>query len=669
MMIWILAILKISSGYEQISKYFETYDGHLSKMKSIFEKIYLPKGPLLSLDIGIQLRNKDGELSEYPDPKPKAYGSLDGVPNEKHHDFYLNLERKHGKLVSSIFPRSGSFIIVRIDGGLLDELHMFNAYTVRGWEYTIFISAYYCPSGKFTIAPWNFTKTQSKYCDIPIVDTFSDIEGIAGSLIYVSESTATLTVESNSNFSISSTNFQKSLESGEKNFKFPKTGWWYFIGNFTNTTFVNIKTEDCFVNITTKCLNETIYYKNHASTFNKIPENPGYTDEVNETILHVLLPIAEDDIKYRYAVSLKSRNNKLKSLSYSLQGLQNPMPLCESDSKNYCKKHSDEIIAEIEYAKLGDLYITIEMHSNDSYFFRVFRSKIGDNMCNSQPDEDYDDIVYFCYCLQNTGGFYCEKDAISDTRYWVAIMFLTLSNLTMCLAVVYGFRIKAYVEITAYAANMIASYIYHWCDEQYYCFGFSSYSLRVIDFILSFYSVCVSIIYLAKLTQLKLKFSLLLSVLIILLYLGLGTGFSMFESSILVIFIQPLIIVSLVPFTRFFLFIYNKNHREFNKSFFKTLGIFLFKSKNFRIKWLGFALIFLISALVSRGFQGNYNYYIVKSKQTHSLWHVFIMLTAFSLLRGVYYDDNDFKFKSNTVDIEVPLSIMGGRESKSINSS
>ena len=517
--------------------YIDSFDGDVSKMQSEFEKIYLPPGPLLYLDVGIKLRNLDQELEEYPKPKPVAYASYDRVPNEHHHDFKVSLESKNARLISTKFPVQANFLIVRIDGGLLDEFHMFNAYTVRGWKYTIYINAKYCPSGTFTVLPFNYSRSDVKFCQVPIGNIEDEFDGFKASLIYVSERTSKLTVVGNSNYSIQAGNYATDLVSGEKVFLFPKPGWWYFIGNYTNGSDFQVVTENCEINKTTTCLGQTVDYINHVSTYEQIKENIGYADKFNETVIHLQISIMEDDIKYRYAVNVKSLKNRVKSLSYSVDGLSKSTQLCSSYSKNYCKKDSMELVAEIEYAKLGSLYVTIEMALNETFYYTVYRTRIGKNMCHSQPFEEYDDIVYSCYCLQNTGGFYCETDAISDSRYWTAIMFLTLSNLTMLLAVVYGFRIKAYVEITAYGANMIASYIYHWCDEQYYCFGFSSYSLRVIDFILSFYSVCVSIIYLAKLTNLKLKFSLLLAILITLMYLGLGSGFNMFETSILVIFI------------------------------------------------------------------------------------------------------------------------------------
>lgn len=526
-----------AQAFEPIMSYIDSFDGDVSKMQSEFEKIYLPPGPLLFLDVGIKLRNLDPELEEYPKPKPMAYASYDRVPNEHHHDFKVSLESKNGRLISTKFPEQANFLIIRIDGGLLDEYHMFNAYTVRGWKYTIYINAKYCPSGTFTVLPFNYSRSDVKNCQVPIGNMENEFNGFKASLIYVSERTSKLTVVGNSSYSIQAGNYGTNMVSGESVFLFPKPGWWYFIGNYTNGTEFQVFTENCEINKTTRCLGQVFDYKNHVSTYEKIKNDIGYVDKFNETVINLQIAVMEDDIKYRYAIKIKSLKNKVKRLSYSVNGLTQSTELCGSDCKNYCKQESKELVAEIEYAKVGNLFITIEMTMNETFYYTVFKTRIGNNMCHSQPHIEFDDIVYFCYCLQNTGGFYCEKDAISDSKYWTAIMFLTLSNLTMLLAVIYGFRIKAYVEITAYGANMIASYIYHWCDEQYYCFGFSSYSLRVIDFILSFYSVCVSIIYLAKLTNPKLKFSLLLGILIALMYLGLGSGFNMFETSILVIFI------------------------------------------------------------------------------------------------------------------------------------
>ena len=155
-------------------------------------------------------------------------------------------------------------------------------------------------------------------------------------------------------------------------------------------------------------------------------------------------------------------------------------------------------------------------------------------MCNGQIYWDYYGLVYLCFCQQNTAGFYCEIDAISYAQYMAGVMMLTTSNLAMIPAIVYGYNAKCFIEITSYAANMIASYIYHFCDTQYYCFNIPYFCLFVIDFILSYNSIVVGIIFLTRIQKKDLKFCLIFWMLVILMYIGIGNNFNGFVTGVLV---------------------------------------------------------------------------------------------------------------------------------------
>lgn len=610
-MIWIIWVIAFAA--EEVTWYSDSFSGVCGKTQSVYVKVDLPRQPLLYLSVKITLDDLDGELSEYPKPKPEAFGRIDGVPNEKYYDYYANLESKSGNLVSKKFPKNGEFVIIRIDGGLLNELHFFNAYSVHGWDYKIYLSAAYCPSGLFTILPWVY-KTFTKYCDIPVGEVKEDYTGYVGKMIYVPTSIEQLKIHSNSDYTINLNNFADGLKIGSFDIKFPTQGWWFILSNQTNTSSLTISQEPCLISNISTCLNETIVFISHTPTYTNLRSTLSPSLSSNTSILHLSVPILEEDLKYRYALLLSNINPKLFHLSYSFNGINNQTVLCdEHNKKNYCKLFKNKILTEVEYPILGNLMIHIQNDiENFTYGVTLLRTRIGDNMCNDQRYVNYDGIVYYCLCFQNTAGFYCEKHAISDAKYMTGIMFLTLSNFTMLLALIYGYKIRAYIEVTAYCANMLASYIYHWCDEQYFCFGFSPYALRTIDFILSFYSVCVSIVYLAKLPLLSVKFTILLGVIVVLLYLGLGTGFSAFESSIMVRFMKPLIIIGLFTTARYTIFVVKSSKRVYGKFRFKAFLVFFKESGNFRLKWLGLALLCLTSALISKAFELNYNYYIVR---------------------------------------------------------
>ena len=74
---------------------------------------------------------------------------------------------------------------------------------------------------------------------------------------------------------------------------------------------------------------------------------------------------------------------------------------------------------------------------------------------------------------------------------------------------------------------------------------------------------------------------------------------------------------------------------------------FFYRYENFRLKWLGGAFFFFTLALVSRALQTNQNYYIVRFIQAHSLWHIFVMTSAFFMLKSVYHNNQDFIITSH----------------------
>ena len=169
------------------------------------------------------------------------------------------------------------------------------------------------------------------------------------------------------------------------------------------------------------------------------------------------------------------------------------------------------------------------------YTVSLFKTRIGFKMCNEELYFNDKEIAFNCDCMRNKAGFYCDHLSMSDSEYMLRIQFLTLSNLAMVPALIYAYYYKCYVEFTGYMANMIASYIYHYCDEQYYCFELGYGALYIIDIILSFNSISMTFIFLAKFSNLKVKFSLILSVLVLLLYIELNSSiFNNFITSVMV---------------------------------------------------------------------------------------------------------------------------------------
>lgn len=61
-------------------------------MQVCYQKIQIPVSqPLIELTIKVSLKDLDGKLSEYPNPKPVVYFRFDAVPDEDFYDYKVNL--------------------------------------------------------------------------------------------------------------------------------------------------------------------------------------------------------------------------------------------------------------------------------------------------------------------------------------------------------------------------------------------------------------------------------------------------------------------------------------------------------------------------------------------------------------------------------------------------
>ncbi|OMJ93931.1 hypothetical protein SteCoe_2983 [Stentor coeruleus] len=639
-----ISLLFIVSGQESIKISSQYISGNCMKMLSIFEKIYLPEIPLIYLKLSIRLDDLDPELSEYPTPKPKTFIRYDAVPNENFYSYKVSLKKSKTILaISEAYPRYSKFLVIRIDGGLLDSLHIMNAYTVKGWDYYITLNAYYCPSGLYTILPiFNTEFYDSNICNSKIFTSSELSQGSNPLMIFTPPTTELMEIHTNTNFTISPNNFCNNLTSGNQSILNPISGWWFLIVNYDNNSFFSLSFQPCNINISTTCNNQPLQHIDFIPIFNKIPSSSTFKKTISSQIIQISLEILESQIKYRYGIEIYSKENEIDKIFYGPRGVSTQRKLCNNHDQ-YCKNKGNSFMGELEYLEYGIQYITIYMKNSSSYQFGLFKTKSGDNMCHDNPTWDYDDIAYYCFCLQNKAGFYCQKDAISNSIYMLSVMMLTISNLAMIPAVVYGIKTHAYVEATSYAGNMIASYIYHFCDEQYYCFNFPYQTLISIDFILSYYSICISIVFLSKISQPKIKYSLNLLILIILMYIGLGTNF---DSTIIVAIVLTL--VSMVPLSRYFYFIYVISKRDYNKRFScLAFKMFFYTYENFRLRWLVYSIICLISAIINRALENNTNYYI-----THSFWHLSIMFCALCVLRGVNMKNIGFYIEDKDEDKE-----------------
>ena len=610
----ILLLFSISSALDALQVQTSYYTSQCPKTQTAFKRIYLPSFPLVYLSVHLTLHDRDPPLSEYPTPSPTAYSRYEGVPTALVHDHSVSLKHSHkGYLISQAYPPFSRFLTVRIDGGLLQELHLFNAYTVYGWNYDIEVKAYYCGSGLFTSLPWDFSRPGPGLhnCTAALVETTAIPAGLAPSMFFVPQGTARLSINTEASYTLSPYNYVSEFTQGDTEFINPLTGWWFLITNLTDPTDqFAISLVDCDYGITNSCNSEPIVAVDNIPTYDQIPSAFPTQVTANSSVLHLFFGVSPEDSKYRFAIWVESPS--FPRVFFSSRGISNSSEVCTSPSF-LCSRSPTGLLAELQYLQTGVQYLSIYLDQSVQYNVSMVKTEAGSDMCHGEPYWDYEGIAYECWCLRNKAGFYCEDLAISNGLYMTSVMLLTTSNLAMIPALVYGFKIKMIVEVTGYAANMIASYIYHFCDENYYCFGTSLYTLMITDFILSFNSISLSFIYLARVQSFTHKFSMIFGVLVLLIYLAVDNGLFGIISSLLVRDIQPLFIVATIPIFRYVYLISKASRKDCGRCWnWKLAGKFFYTFKNFRPRWLLLAFVSFMAALLARGFEGNYNYYIVR---------------------------------------------------------
>jgi Protein of unknown function (DUF3522) len=516
---------------QMVQERTELISGHCFKMLSCFEKFYMPEYPLVYFYVEITLYDLDPPLSEYPVPVPVSYGRFDGTPNEVLHDSFVDLRSKHGYLIRTQYPKYSRMFVIRLDGGLLNELHLFTAYTVWGWNYDIEMHAYYCASSVYTVFPWNFSPDAAANCSAKLVDINEAFSGPAASMVYVPPSVSKFDIYADGNYSISPYNYNASLTTGLSIYLHPVPGWWFFVYESEGASNVSYQPYYCSYETPEYCGPNTTYIPT-VPTYTRIPSSPALLQRSNESATYISFSVSETDLKYRYSIVISSMQSP--QVYYSTNTINNSTSIC---NKMLCKHSSNQLVAEIQYLSLGTQYISIYLEKPEEFYMSLIRTEVGDDMCNGEEYWNINDLVYECACSQNKAGFYCDRFPVSDSEYFAGVMMLTISNLAMIPALVYGYSIHAYFEIIGYGANMAASYIYHFCDEQYYCFGVPFYTLLVADFVLSYNSIVISFLFLSRIPNLSFKYGIVLAELVVLIYFGAGNTWNSFVTGISVIFI------------------------------------------------------------------------------------------------------------------------------------
>eukprot|EP01059_Diplonema_ambulator_P034345 TRINITY_DN7633_c0_g2_i1.p1 TRINITY_DN7633_c0_g2~~TRINITY_DN7633_c0_g2_i1.p1 ORF type:complete len:629 (+),score=33.10 TRINITY_DN7633_c0_g2_i1:238-1887(+) len=110
-------------------------------------------------------------------------------------------------------------------------------------------------------------------------------------------------------------------------------------------------------------------------------------------------------------------------------------------------------------------------------------------------------FVSTCDCNRPYKGWGCEE-FIDGSRYPPRFWFLVLSNAAFMPSIFTGLRLAAFTESLVYASNMLASILYHMCDENVADLCLWTYdNMQFLDFFSSFMSLWVTIMYLARVSD------------------------------------------------------------------------------------------------------------------------------------------------------------------------
>ena len=397
-MINIFIILQLVLGDDILQHYLASLDDECSKVLTCYYKLYLPKNPLIYLSVYITLEDLDPPLSEYPTPNPVSYGRLNAVPNEIIFDYYISLKSKHEYLINQAYPKFSEFLIIRIDGGLLNEFHLFNAYRVNGWKCKINLVAYYCATTIFTSLPWSFDDNLDILCDTPLENINEITAGIVPSMFYISQGTAEFIITSSGDFSLSSNNYDTNMIKKYEKITNPSPGWWFLISNSSTDPGLALEIIDCTFDTHITCNKEILAPVDIIFTYTEIPLEFTPQIKTNANTLTLIFENTANEMKYRYGIAIFSADNPRVT---SVNG-----EIC-TNSNVYCEKTKGKLVAELQYLPIGMQYIKINIDQvTAEYKVSLFKTEIGSDICHGEQHFDYADIVYNCYCIRNKAGFY-----------------------------------------------------------------------------------------------------------------------------------------------------------------------------------------------------------------------------------------------------------------------
>lgn len=634
----VLGVVLITSVVTRpVENWKDTWKGDLSMFGETVTAFDLPTySPLIQMQVNVQLSKGESDVSEYPPIHPEVYLRFDAVPSHELYDIRGNIDNLHWHWEQHR-PKKAQQVFIRVTGGLIDALQLQCAYTLRKWSVGVSLRYSHCPND------WEI-EGNSTECDLKVIypqqgSTYVTDNAYTTGRIDVPSDVSLLhlhcsfTRNNETMALIGPWNYAKIGGNGELMFG-PET---YFLEN-SDLRVANPRPGVWFIQI-----------------YTQIPVQFSYQliSQQADIQIHALDPVHEGSLPFtvstvpiQYTIPMNHSIDlfalKAKSIykKHTLKLVFSTIPQSDIDIRLYRGSYSPDtlylrlnssisnsnFLVNLDYLYSETTYLSLRLLHTSQYQIGLVSSACGVEACNGDPCERLPSPVPVsaCSCRGPRAGTNCTVSALSGFQFAIWILFLTGSNLAMLLAIFVSFwRYGKYGEGCVFLCTMVTSFMYHFCDSQYFCFGLNSSGLRQTDFYVSYLSIVVSIIYLARLRS-DVKLGVTMLYVILLLYAMTQTHFNALVAEVGIpasVGVVPVVVYlqTVVKFSR---------KLEGKQWSWRVFWRFLFCSGNFRWTYGVLAICsFSFALVVNFSLQTNSSYWL-----THSLWHIFIMLTPACVL-------------------------------------
>jgi len=600
---------------------------------------------LLYIQVSIHITEGETSLKEYAPPQPQAYIRFDAVPSDLQYDTKGRFDGLEWQWTQHR-PKKAQRVYVKIKGGLTEALQLQCAYSLKPWKVVVEAEYRYCPQDwelgadlqdcnlrVITVVPGKNYTTVGEYTvgrvEVPLYTANMQFRRISGDSDAVAVISPWNYVEFASNSTDQAHPEAYFLNTNAATVPSPRAGTWFLhIKSGEKMTFGLILDPQNPLNRP----KELIVSKEGSVPFSLATIPTQHTANTTSLLHFSLTPQFIHD-KHTLKLSFpnireKGKQGLLLACLYRGSPQQDTLYWAVNSSLSALRT-TDSLLLQLDYLYSELNILAIELYSDEELGILgvgVVSSPCGVENCSGDSCERLSGPVpvSICDCRGPRAGTNCEKQALTRLEFALWVVLLTASNLAMLPALYLSFwKYGKYGEGCVFLSTMVTSFMYHACDSQYFCFFLQSAGLRHTDFYLSYLSIAVSILYLARLkADLKLGFTMLYVVL--LLYAMTQTHFNSLVAEVGV----P-VSAGLVPLGVYLAEIGKFSYRLEGKWWsWKVMWRFCFSSGNFRWKYGALAAGSFATALfVNLCLQGNHSYWLVSPTQTHSLWHVCIMLT------------------------------------------